>query len=61
MSKHLKHVLQGAVAVVVAVIPLVAANPSVRHYIDAHPGVAVYIPIAVGVFRAIRKQLTGTA
>lgn len=56
MSKHLKHVLQGALAVVVAAAPLVAANPSAQHYIATHPWVAAYLPIAVGVYRALRKQ-----
>jgi hypothetical protein len=53
--KHLLHLVKGALVVVIAAVPAIVVDPSVAHYVAAHPIVAGYLPIAAGVIRAIVK------
>lgn len=57
-KKHFYRFVVTAVSVVVASVPLILANDSVRHYIDTHPAVAVYLPIAAAILRTLYKAWT---
>lgn len=54
---HAKRIITVCIATVVAAVPLILANDSVRSYIDNHPAVAIYVPVVTGIITAIANVI----
>jgi hypothetical protein len=55
-GKRLKHFAVVLFTAAVAAAPAAAASPGFRHFIENHPAVAVYLPIAIAAIRALRHK-----
>jgi len=58
---HVKHAAFVAVVALLAQVPAILASPAARSVIDHHPGLAVYVPVAVGVASALLRWLKPAA
>lgn len=59
--KHVKTTVIAILAVIVAAIPAIFADPSFAHYIAQHPWAATYLPLVSGVIAAIAHAVRDNA
>jgi hypothetical protein len=57
MNKRILRVLELLGYQVLVGAPAVLASPGARHFIENHPSVAVYLPIATAVLTEIAKAV----
>lgn len=53
--KHFSRTFAVAIAVAIASVPAILADPSFAHYVATHPWAAAYLPIAAGIVKAVSK------
>lgn len=62
--RHLKHVLELVVPLVIVGVSTLAVSPAAQDFASAHPGLVVYLVAAAGVlsavYRAFQAETTKT-
>jgi hypothetical protein len=54
--KKWKHIAAVLFSIGVGAAPAAAASPGFRHFVENHPAIAVYLPIAIAAFHALRRE-----